>query len=151
MVRPQWALQTTTFWHEIKKMATFEKIRQLCLIVPNPYRKSFIFSRSRHQAWCTLCTLWRLLGPSSLKIEKSASRPSTSWLSRGKWQAVIPLWSLISSIDFKHDHCKWKILGSVDGCQNFHLVSWSHLVNQKILLQSSARCRIGSTKRPYLH
>ena len=35
---------------------------------------------------------------------------------------------VISRIDFRHDHCKRKILGGVDGCQNIHHWSfWSHL------------------------
>ena len=37
---------------------------------------------------------------------------------------------VISRIDSRYDHCKWKILGKVDGCQNIHhQLFWSYLTN----------------------
>ena len=40
----------------------------------------------------------------------------------------------------RHDLCKWKILGRVQGCQNIHhQVFQTHRVNQEILLPNSVR------------
>ena len=55
-----------------------------------------------------------------------------------------------SKIEFRHDRCKWKILGEVDGCQNIHnQVFWSHLANHQILLQSCARWQIWGAEQSY--
>ena len=59
---------------------------------------------------------------------------------------------VISRIDFRNDHCKWKILGKVDGSQNIHHEVFSpHLANYEILLQSGARWQIWGAERSYLH
>ena len=59
---------------------------------------------------------------------------------------------VISRIDFRYDHFKWKIRGKVDVCQNiYHQVFWSNLANDEILFQSCARWQIGGAERSYLH
>ena len=65
---------------------------------------------------------------------------------------------VISRIEFRHDHCNWKILGTVDCSQNVHHeVLSSHLVNDvtawvnlrhKILLQSCASDRFEVQNHP---
>ena len=46
---------------------------------------------------------------------------------------------VFSRIHVRHDHCKWKVLGSVGSCQNIqHQLFWSHPANHEILVRSSA-------------
>ena len=73
-----------------------------------------------------------------------------SLLSHGKWQATDTI--VIIRIDFRHDHCKWKNIGKVDGSQNAHReVFSSNLANHGILLQSGARWQVWGAEWSHLH
>ena len=119
--------------------------------------------------YCVMWLTWRigvcwhmLLESELLCVPTWTTFSVTSWarLVSGELQGVTrnsgPLSScdtlVISMIDFRHDHCKWKILGKVDCCQNIHhQESWFHLVNHEMLLQSCVRWQIWGAELSYLH
>ena len=116
-----------------------------CLIFPNPFKEVLrIFSIQAPNIMHTIMTFARSIISLDRKVRLNPRIISRKVASRDTL--------VISRIDFRHDHCKWKILGKVDCCQNIHHeVFSSHLANYKILLQSGARWQIWGAERSYLH
>ena len=127
---------------EQKSMQQKNAMSYFYLIVPNPFKEKLRFFRI--QAPNMMQTFAQFIISPNRKIRLN---PLTISRKVASCDALV-----ISRIDFRHDHCKWKILGKVDGSQNVHHeVFSSHLANYEILLQSGARWQIWGAERSCLH
>ena len=82
---------------------------------PNPFHRSLSYfpdpvtKHDAHDNGVSSCSVHNL----------SRSKVSLNWLIIS-WKVASCDTLVTSRIDFRHDHCKWKISGRVDGCQNVH-------------------------------
>ena len=98
-----------------------------CLIVPNPFKEAL--------------RIFQIQAPNMMHVIMAFARSTIFPDWKVSLNQLIILMkvascdtSVISRINFRHDHCKWKILGRVDGSQNIHHeVFSSHLANYEIL------------------